>query len=119
MAELLEAGHLASPVVSQARSQEGRNVLHLPHDSFKGVLGRAAIHLAQDHEAGLSLGEHADGGAVAGVLDEIALPVPCTCRFSISAGWCWKRSSCGTKLRFEASVARRRPRSGLCRVSRI
>lgn len=76
IAELLEAGHLASQVVSQARSQEGRNVLHLPHDSFKGFLGRAPIHLAQDHEAGLSLGEHADGGAVIGALDEIAFPVP-------------------------------------------
>lgn len=29
------------------------------------------------------------------------------------------RNSCDTKLRFEASVVRRRLRSGLCRVSRI
>ena len=64
---------------------ESRNVLHLAYEPFKSVFGRATIHLAQDHEAGLALGEHADGGAVVGALDEVTFPVPPSGRIVVAS----------------------------------
>ena len=118
MAELLEAGHLASPIVSQARAQESGKVLHLPDEAFKGILCRTAIHPAQDHEAGLALGEHADGRAVVDALDEVALPVPKDLRSSISQDGIGCAVLPARSCVLRASVVRRRLRSCRKKVRR-
>lgn len=75
LAELPEIGHFAGPVVGQALAHEGRHLLHLPREAFQRSLCRAIIHLAQDQVAAVTFNQYANGRAVVGTLDQVALPV--------------------------------------------
>ena len=69
-------GHLRTPVIGQALTQEGRHLAQLTGEALEGVLGRATVHPAQHDEAGLALDQRAHGRAVEGALDEVAFPAP-------------------------------------------
>jgi hypothetical protein len=58
------ARHLSPTVISQALAQEGRQLLHLTREAFQRVVGRAAIHTTQDHEACLALDQRPHGRAI-------------------------------------------------------
>lgn len=48
----------------------------LARETYQRINSGAAIHAAQDDEAGLALDQDTDRGAVHRPLDEVALPVP-------------------------------------------
>ena len=70
------ARHLATAVVGHARPHRSRKLLQLAAEAFQRSVCCAAIHLAQDHETGLSLDQRSNTRAVERTLDQIALPMP-------------------------------------------
>lgn len=64
LGEFDETGHSPAAVVSHALPQKGRQPSHLASETFKSILGRAAVHSAQHDIARLALHEHTHAGTI-------------------------------------------------------
>lgn len=75
LGEFTMTGHLGTAVIGQALAQEGGQFAQLTAEALKGILGRAAFHLAEHDKARVALDQGAHGRAVEGAFDEVAFPV--------------------------------------------
>ncbi len=69
------ARHFGAPVVGHAGGHGSRELLQLAAKTFERSIGCAAVHLAEDHKACLSLDQCPHARTVECPLDQVALPM--------------------------------------------